>query len=98
MVRGRIRQFCSKNSDCGRKFQSANWSIKNHPCQGGEYVKISQRGDALFVVYDHVSPVGRVVSVGVIDPEEGWIGIGNRVSSGRAYAASPFRTALFFLS
>ena len=64
--------------------------------RGGEYVKISQRGDALFVVYDHVSPVGRVVSVGVIDPEEGWIGIGNRVSSGRAYAASAVSDGLVF--
>ena len=32
--------------------------------RGGEYVKISQRGDTLFVVYDQVSPVGRVVNVG----------------------------------
>jgi len=64
--------------------------------RGGEYVKISQRGDDLFVVYDHVSPVGRVVSVGVIDPEEGWIGIGNRVSSGRAYAASAVSDGLVF--
>ena len=48
---------------------SLSTGVSNHPCQGGEYVKISQRG-ALFVVYDHVSPVGRVVSVGVIDPEE----------------------------
>ena len=64
--------------------------------RGGEYVKISQRGDSLFVVYDYVSPVGRVVSVGVIDPEEGWIGIGNRVSSGRAYAASAVSDGLVF--
>ena len=64
--------------------------------RGGEYVKISQRGDTLFVVYDHISPVGRVVSVGVIDPEEGWIGIGNRVSSGRAYAASAVSDGLVF--
>ena len=64
--------------------------------RGGEYVKISQRGDTLFVLYDHVSPVGRVVSVGVIDPEEGWIGIGNRVSSGRAYAASAVSDGLVF--
>ena len=46
-------------------------------------------------MYDYVSPVGRVVSVGVIDPEEGWIGIGNRVSSEEPMQPRPFRTNVF---
>ena len=58
------------------------------PARGAQYAYISQRGDALYVVYDYVSPVGPVVSLGVLDPENGWIGIGDRISSGRVHGVS----------
>ena len=37
-----------------------------------------------------------MVSLGVIDPNEGWIGIGNRVSTGSAFAASAASDGLVF--
>lgn len=77
-------------------FNIINGASVSIMARGGEYAKISQRGDILFLTYDHVTPVGRVVSLGVIDPNEGWIGIGNRVSTGSAFAASAASDGLVF--
>ena len=56
--------------------------------RGANLAKISERGGAFYIIHDSVSPIGPVASIGMIDPEEGWVGLENRISSGWIYGVS----------
>jgi len=69
-------------------FSTINGASYSVLARGANLAKISERGGAFYVIHDSVSPIGPVASIGMIDPEEGWIGLENRISSGWIYGVS----------
>ncbi|RPG71319.1 MAG: hypothetical protein CBD52_005120 [Euryarchaeota archaeon TMED192] len=69
-------------------FSTINGASYSILARGASLAAISQRGGAFYIIHDSVSPIGPVANIGIIDPEEGWIGLENRISSGWIYGVS----------
>ncbi len=69
-------------------FSTINGASYSVVARGANLASISERGGAFYIIHDSVSPLGPVASIGMIDPEEGWIGLENRISSGWIYGIS----------
>lgn len=69
-------------------FSTINGASYSVLARGGKLATISERAGAFYIIHDSVSPIGPVASIGVIDPEEGWVGLENRLSTGWVYGVS----------
>jgi subtilisin family serine protease len=69
-------------------FSTINGASFSILARGANLATISERGGAFYLIHDSVGPLGPVASIGIIDPEEGWIGLENRISSGWIYGVS----------
>ena len=69
-------------------FSTINGASYSVLARGAKLAAISERGGSFYIIHDSVSPIGPVASIGIIDPNEGWIGLENRLSSGWIYGIS----------
>ena len=69
-------------------FSTINGASYSVLALGDKLAEISERGGSFYTIHDSVSPIGPVASIGIIDPNEGWIGLENRLSSGWIYGIS----------
>ena len=64
-------------------FESLNGLEERLPARGMGGIGIVGTERGIQVLYDHVGPSGPQVEYGIIDHEEGWIGLSNRILSGQ---------------
>jgi len=64
-------------------FKSLNGLEERLPARGMGGIEIVGTERGIQVLYDHVGPSGPQVEYGIIDHEEGWIGLSNRILSGQ---------------
>ncbi len=64
-------------------FESMNGLEERLPARGMGGIGIVETGRGIQVLYDHVGPSGPQVEYGIIDHEDGWFGLSNKILSGQ---------------